>query len=77
MYADTGHTVTGTARGNPPKDAHNDINFVSGIDIAKPEAGKVLTDALKGDKQDIVVVVAGYFKVESLDEADFEDEVNM
>ena len=50
---------------------------MSGIDIAKPEAGKTLTDALKGNKQDIVIVVAGYFKVESIDDADFEDEVNM
>jgi len=77
QYAKRGHSVYGTARSGPPKDEYHDIHWISGIDVAEESAGKKIADGLGGRRQDLVVLTAGYFGKESLDEPDFEAEVRM
>lgn len=77
QYAQIEYSVFGTARSGPPKDAHHDVHWISGVDIAQESAGKTIVDGLKGHKQDIVIISAGFFVKESLDEPNFEEEVNM
>ena len=74
-YVLKGYSVTGTARSNPPEDAGDGIQWVSGVDIAEETAGKTLTHGLSGQKQDIVIITAGYFPKESFDEPNFKAEV--
>ena len=76
-YAQSEFSVIGTARSGAPKGANHDIHWISGVDIAKEDAGKTIVDGLKGHKQDIVIITAGYFVKESLDDVSFEAEVNM
>ncbi|KAK5125146.1 hypothetical protein LTR85_000822 [Meristemomyces frigidus] len=77
QYAQREYSVTGTARSGPPKDAHHDIHWISGIDVAEESAGKKIVEALKGHKQDLVILTAGFFGKESFDEPDFDAEVKM
>ena len=74
-YAKKEYSVTGTARSTPPKGLHHDINWISGVDIAEEGAGKTIVEGLKGHKQDIVVVTAGFFPKETFDEPDWEAEL--
>ncbi|KAK4540875.1 hypothetical protein LTR36_008817 [Oleoguttula mirabilis] len=77
QYAQREFSVTGTARSAPPKDAHHDIHWISGVDVAEESAGKKITAGLKGHKQDLVILTAGYFGKESFDEPDYDAEVKM
>ena len=74
-YAEKKYSVFGTARSSPPKDALENITWISGIDIAQESAGKTLAEGLKGQKLDIVIITAGYFPFESFDEPKFQEEV--
>lgn len=74
-YAKAEYSVTGTARSTPGKDLHHDINWISNVDIAEETAGKTITDGLKGHKQDIVIITAGFFPKESFEEPDWEAEL--
>lgn len=76
-YAQKEYSVFGTARSSPPQNAHHDIHWVSGVDIAEETAGKTIAEGLKGHKQDLVIITAGYFGTESFDEPNFEAEVKM
>lgn len=76
QYAAKDYKVTGTARSNPAKDAPNSINWISGVDVAEEAAGRKIADGLKGQKQDIVIISAGYFGKESFDEPDFDAQVS-
>ena len=77
QYAQREYSVTGTARSSKPKDAHHDIHWITGIDVATEEAGKKIADGLKGHKQDVVIITAGFFGKESFDEPSYEAEVTM
>ncbi|CZT15241.1 probable oxidoreductase, short chain dehydrogenase/reductase family superfamily [Ramularia collo-cygni] len=77
QYAAKNYTVSGTARSNPAKDAPDSIHWISGVDVAEETAGRKIAEGLKGQKQDIVIISAGYFGKESFDEPDFEAEVTM
>ncbi|KAK3677344.1 hypothetical protein LTR78_002882 [Recurvomyces mirabilis] len=76
-YASLEYSVTGTARSGPPEHAHHDIQWISGVDVATEEAGKKIAEGLKGHKQDIVIITAGFFGKESFDEPDYSAEVAM
>ncbi|TKA60630.1 hypothetical protein B0A55_10591 [Friedmanniomyces simplex] len=65
QYAQREHSVTGTARSAKPKDAHHDIHWVTGVDVANEDAGKKIAEGLKGHKQDLVIITAGYFGKDS------------
>lgn len=75
-YARNEFSVTGTARSpDKPKGLHHDINWITDIDIATPDAGRRIVSGLKGHKQDIVVVTAGFFPKETFEELDWEAEL--
>lgn len=78
QYAAAGNSVHGTARSTrTPEDSHEKVQWISGVDIAQEKAGKTIATGLKGQKQDLVIITAGYFATESFDEPDFEKEVHM
>lgn len=77
QYVTKSYTVTGTARSNPAKDAPDNVQWISGVDVAEEAAGRKIAEGLKGQKQDIVIISAGYFGKESFDEPDFEAEVSV
>ncbi|KAK4960303.1 hypothetical protein LTR10_003197 [Elasticomyces elasticus] len=78
QYAQREYSVTGTARSSTkPHDAHHDIHFITDVDIATEDAGKKIAAGLKGHKQDLVILTAGFFGKESFDEPDFDAEVTM
>ncbi|KAK3071017.1 hypothetical protein LTR53_009413 [Teratosphaeriaceae sp. CCFEE 6253] len=77
QYAQREDSVTGTARSSKPKDAHHDIHWLTGVDIATESAGATIAAGLKGHKQDLVIITAGYFGKESLETPDYEAEVRM
>lgn len=76
-YAQKEYSVWGTARSGPPKDTKGRIRWISGVDIAEEKAGNTIVSGLEGEKQDIVIISAGFFVKESLDEPNFEEEVKM
>lgn len=73
--ANSSNTVTGTARSTPKDTLHPAITWISGIDIATEPAGRTLVSSLKGAKQDVVVVVAGFFPKETFEAPDWEAEL--
>jgi NAD(P)-dependent dehydrogenase (short-subunit alcohol dehydrogenase family) len=77
QYAQLNYSVTGTARSSPPKDAPASIQWITGIDVSEEAAGRKLAEGLKGQKQDGVIITAGYFGKESFDEPDYNAEVRM
>ncbi|KAK3112868.1 hypothetical protein LTR53_010390 [Teratosphaeriaceae sp. CCFEE 6253] len=77
QYAQREDSVTGTARSSKPKDAHHDIHWLTGVDISTESAGATIAAGLKGHKQDLVIITAGYFGKESLETPDYEAEVRM
>jgi NAD(P)-dependent dehydrogenase (short-subunit alcohol dehydrogenase family) len=75
QYAQQEYSVHATSRSPPPKGAHHDIHWIEGVDIGTEEGGPTIVKGLKGNKLDVVVITAGYFPKESLDEPNFEDEL--
>lgn len=61
-----GYSVTGTARSGPPKETHSNISWISGVDIATEGAGQTIVDGLKGVKQNVTIITAGFFIKESM-----------
>ncbi|WPG97411.1 Hypothetical protein R9X50_00018600 [Acrodontium crateriforme] len=76
-YAQREDSVYGTARTSQPANAHHDIRWITGIDVAEEEAGGKIARGLQGHKLDLVIITAGYFGKESFDEPDFTAEVKM
>ena len=65
-----------TSRSESAQESAKNVLWVSGIDIAKEEAGKNLASACKSKSPiDIVVMTAGFFSTETLDEPKWEDEI--
>ncbi len=74
-YARNEYSVFATSRSPPSSKGHHDIHWVTGVDIGTEEAGETIVKGLKGHKQDIVIITAGYFRKESLNEPNFADEL--
>lgn len=74
-YAKRSFTVTGTARSSTPPENTTSINWIPSVDIATETAGQAIVSGLKGEKQDIVIITAGFFPSETLDELDWEAEL--
>ena len=80
QYARREYSVTGTARSAERPHGtqhHHDIRWITGIDVGEEVAGKKIADALKGHKQDLVIITAGFFGKESFDKPDYEAELKM
>lgn len=77
-YAAKGSTVVGTSRSDKSEALSDKTKWITGIDIASPDAGRKLAESSKNlGPFDIVVITAGYFATETLDEPSWEDEVKM
>ncbi|KAL7409066.1 NAD-binding protein [Mrakia frigida] len=71
-------TIFATTR-SPPKQGFfpKGVNVIDGIDVGTEGAGEKIVKGLKGEKVDWVVVVAGVLKKETLEEPNWEDEMDM
>ncbi|KAF1914594.1 hypothetical protein BDU57DRAFT_519677 [Ampelomyces quisqualis] len=81
FYAeDASNHVFATARtSNPPANTKN-VAYIPSIDIASPEASSILIHYLESrkiSKIDIVIVTAGYFATESIQEPSFSAQERM
>ncbi|KAK4998637.1 hypothetical protein LTR66_002174 [Elasticomyces elasticus] len=77
QYAAAKHTVYGTARSEAPKEPSPDIKWIRGVDVSKEDAGSTLATALKVHSLNTVIITAGYFGTESLDQPNFKQELLM
>ncbi|KAF7363723.1 Short-chain dehydrogenase/reductase SDR [Mycena sanguinolenta] len=79
-YAQAGHTVYATARSAtaPSSPSHANITWIPGIDISTEGAGPALASALPVHTiLDIVVICAGYFEKETLEDVKWGEEIKM
>ncbi|KAG5643981.1 hypothetical protein DXG03_009270 [Asterophora parasitica] len=53
------------------------VTVIHGIDIGEENAGYKIVQALEGTKLDLVIINAGVFKKETLDNPNFADELEM
>lgn len=59
-----GSTVYATVRSSVPDKMPKEVNIIKGIDVGEEGAGGKVVEGLKGEKMDLVVVVAGILKPE-------------
>ncbi|KAJ6557523.1 hypothetical protein B0H19DRAFT_1210433 [Mycena capillaripes] len=79
-YANSGTAVYATARSSTPPSspAHENITWISNIDIASESAGTALASALPPHAVvDILIVCAGYFVSETFEAPRWAEEVRM
>jgi NAD(P)-dependent dehydrogenase (short-subunit alcohol dehydrogenase family) len=80
QYASSGHQVYATARYSAPQSSTPNLHWISKIDITDSGAGRRIAlhwEEGSAVKIDLLVICAGYFAKETLDELDFEKEVRM
>ncbi|KAF2033968.1 NAD(P)-binding protein [Setomelanomma holmii] len=78
--ADPKNQVLATARTTNPPANSNNISYIPSIDISTPEASSTLVHDLESRKithLDIVIITAGYFATESLEEPSFSAQERM
>ena len=78
--AGKGNTVIATSRSEktPSSSTSDSIKWAPGIDVASEAAGSKLVASCKSSESlDIVIITAGYFGTESLDEPKWDEEVKM
>jgi len=76
--AESNTTVFATARYTAPQEHPENVRWLSNIDIAKETAGSEIAAQYSGlGAIDILYVTAGYFKTETLEEPNWDDEVKM
>ncbi|KAG6864574.1 hypothetical protein C0991_008566 [Blastosporella zonata] len=71
-----GYRTFGTTRSSDSP-LPTDVQRISPVDIAKEDAGTKIAVALGDTTLDLVIVNAGVFKKETLDQPNFSDEVEM
>jgi NAD(P)-dependent dehydrogenase (short-subunit alcohol dehydrogenase family) len=77
-YLKQGVKVWGTTRKALDNDPVPGVNWITGVDIGKPTAGKTIVDGYKTQEQiKTLIVSAGYFGKESFDEPDWKAEETM
>ena len=84
QYAQAKHTTVCATRRSSQTEASSsssssaNIKWIADIDVAQESAGSKLAAAVKPAQSiDILVITAGYFATESLDEPNWENEVKM
>ena len=77
-YAAKGCTVVATTRSDKAESSSEKTKWIAGIDVASQDAGSKLAESCKSlGPFDIVIITAGYFATETLDEPKWEDEIKM
>ncbi|KAG8531060.1 uncharacterized protein KY384_004417 [Bacidia gigantensis] len=71
--------IFGTTRSASSSEAADNVTYVTGVDVAKENAGDEIVSKIKsrGETLDIVIVSAGYFGLESFDSPDWAKQVQM
>lgn len=78
QYAKQGMHVYATARYSIPQTPVPGIHWISNIDITSEGAGRRITAQWEEEtKIDLLVICAGYFATETIDELNYEKEVTM
>jgi NAD(P)-dependent dehydrogenase (short-subunit alcohol dehydrogenase family) len=79
QYAAKGNKVYGTARKNiVPTDTPSNVQWMTGVDMAEESVGSMVVNGYKEKVPiDVLVVTAGYFGQESLEEPKWDSEVQM
>lgn len=78
QYAKAGFSVYATARYSVPQTATPNLHWISKIDITDQGAGRrIAAHWEEGTKIDLLVICAGYFATESLDELNYDKQVRM
>ncbi|KAF5376436.1 hypothetical protein D9615_008654 [Tricholomella constricta] len=72
-----GHTVYATIRSKQTDSLPDDVLVIPEIDIGEEDAGIKIVQGLNGTKLDLVIINAGVFKKETLDDPNFADEIEM
>lgn len=76
--AEPNTNVFATARYMAPQEHPKNVRWLSNIDIAEETAGSKIVAQYSGEGPvDILYVTAGYFKTETLDKPNWDDEVKM
>ena len=75
-YAAGGSHTYATGRSDKDPGLGKNITYIPRIDVAKEEAGVELTGAIKG-KLSTVIITAGYFATETVDEPKWAEQVKM
>ncbi|KAF2124877.1 NAD(P)-binding protein [Dothidotthia symphoricarpi CBS 119687] len=80
-YASDSDThVLATARTSDPPANTKNINYIPSVDIASPDAGSKIIHYLKAHSithVDVLIITAGYFATETLQEPSFSDQETM
>lgn len=78
QYAKSGHYVYATARYTIPQTPEHGIHWISNIDITSEGAGRRIAAQWEEEtKIDLLVICAGYFFTETLDELNYAKELEM
>lgn len=72
-------SVFATSRSKPASEPGKNVKFISDIDLCSESAGSKLASQLAqcGAKIATVIITAGYFGTETLEEPKWEDEIKM
>lgn len=77
-YVRSGKRVFATARFAAPMKTEPRIHWIPDIDITREDAGRRIALQYPGSSSiDVLIIVAGYFALETLDKPDFDKEVQM
>ncbi|KAJ5577302.1 hypothetical protein N7535_004228 [Penicillium sp. DV-2018c] len=74
--AKAGTHVYATSRSSNPEPSQG-VTWLTGIDIAQPDAGHKIVSQLSSTKISTAVITAGYFGLETFDSPDWEKQVQM
>jgi len=78
--ADANNHVLATARASEPPENTSNITYIPNVDLESPHVGSDLVHFLESNHiphLDIVIITAGYFKTESLEEPSFSAQQRM
>lgn len=76
QYVKEGKNVYATARHSAPMNTHG-INWIPDIDITHENAGRLIAMQYNADKIDLLVICAGYFAKETLNDLNMDRQVLM
>ncbi|KAL0958283.1 hypothetical protein HGRIS_000433 [Hohenbuehelia grisea] len=75
--SELGHEVFATVRKSSPDSLPAGVHVIPNVDVAEEDAGKQIVEGLSQREVDLVVVNAGVFKADTLEEPNFANQVEM